>query len=30
MVLDERMKELRHMCFKERLKRRQLIMAHGT
>jgi hypothetical protein len=30
MVLDERMKELRQMCFKERFKRRQLIMAHGT
>jgi hypothetical protein len=30
MVLDERTKELRQMCFKERFKRRQLIMAHGT
>jgi hypothetical protein len=29
MVLDERMKELRRMCFKERFKRRQLIMAHA-
>jgi hypothetical protein len=27
MVLDERTKELRKMCFKERFKRRQLIMA---
>jgi hypothetical protein len=30
MVLDERTKELRQMCFKERFKRRQLIMGHGT
>jgi hypothetical protein len=29
MVLDERTKELRKMCFKERFKRRQLIMAHA-
>jgi hypothetical protein len=29
MVLDERTKELRQMCFKERFKRRQLIMAHA-
>jgi hypothetical protein len=29
-VLDERTKELRQMCFKERFKRRQLIMGHGT
>jgi hypothetical protein len=28
MVLDERTKELRKMCFKERFKRRKLIMAH--
>jgi hypothetical protein len=30
MVLDERTKELRQTCFKERFKRRQLIMTHGT
>jgi hypothetical protein len=30
MVLDERTKELRQMCFKKRFKRRQLVMAHGT
>jgi hypothetical protein len=30
MVLDERTKELRQKCFKERFKRRQLIMGHGT
>jgi hypothetical protein len=30
MVLDERAKELRQMCFKEWFKRRQLIMAHGN
>jgi hypothetical protein len=30
MVLHERTKELRQMCFKERFKRRQVIMAHGT
>jgi hypothetical protein len=30
MVLDERTKELRQMCFKERFKRRQLIMTHDT
>jgi hypothetical protein len=30
MVLDERTKDLRQMCFKGRFKRRQLIMAHGT
>jgi hypothetical protein len=29
MVLNERAKELRKMCFKERFKRRQLIMAHA-
>jgi hypothetical protein len=29
MVLDERTKELRKMCFKEMFKRRHLIMAHA-
>jgi hypothetical protein len=29
-MLDERTKQLKQLCFKERFKRRQLIMGHGT